>query len=107
MVPGYPVGMWLTLNDLRCESCGAYLHPLLDRCPACGASHASRLQEAAAGPIGAARLAEAPETQQVARNLTTRSTMKVNAVGSSAADATLVDAVTHLADALTYRVTGD
>ncbi len=99
--------MWLTLGDLRCESCGAYLHPLLDGCPACGAPHASRLQEAAAGPIGAARLAEAPETQRVARNLTTRYTMKVNAIGSSAEDATLVDAVTHLADALTYRVSGD
>lgn len=99
--------MWLTLDDLRCESCGAYLHPLLDQCPACGASHASRLPEAAAGPIGAARLAEAPETQRVARNLTNRYTMRVNAVGSSAADATLVDAVTHLADALRYQITGD
>ena len=99
--------MWLTLDDLRCESCGAYVHPLLNGCPACGASHASRLQDAAAGPIGATRLAEAPETQRIARNLTTRYTMKVNAVGSSAADATLVDAVTHLANALTYRVSGD
>ncbi len=107
MAPGYAVRMWLTLDDLRCESCGAYLHPLLDRCPACGAAHASRLPEAAAGPIGAARLAEAPETQRVARNLTTRYTMRVNAVGSAAADATLVDAVTHLADALTYRISGD
>ena len=99
--------MWLTLDDLRCESCGAYVHPLLDRCPACGASHASRLAEAAAGPVGAARLAEAPETQRVARNLTTRYTMRVNAVGSSNADATLVEAVTHLIDALTYRISGD
>ena len=99
--------MWLTLDDLSCGSCGAYVHPLLDRCPACRAAHASRLVEAAAGPIGAARLVESPETQRVARNLTTRYTMKVNAVGSSAVDATLVDAVTHLADALTYRVGGD
>ncbi len=67
----------------------------------------SRRPEAAAGPIGAVRLAEAPETQRVASNLTTRYTMKVNAVGSSAVDATLVDAVAHLADALSYRVSGD
>ena len=99
--------MWLTLDDLRCQSCGAYLHPLLDRCPACGDPHASRLLDAEAGAIGAVRLAESPETQRAARDLTTRYTMKVNAIGSSAAGATLVDAVTHLADALTYRVSGD
>lgn len=107
MVPGYPVGMWLTLNDLRCESCGAYLHPLLDRCPACGASHASRLAEAAAGPIGATRLAESPETLRLAQNLTLRYTIKVNAIGGSEPGATLLTAVAHLAEALTYRMVGD
>ena len=101
------MGMWLSLDDLRCGSCDAFVHPLLDRCPACGGTHVSRRPEAAAGPIGAVRLAEAPETQRVASNLTTRYTMKVNAVGSSAVDATLVDAVAHLADALSYRVSGD
>jgi hypothetical protein len=99
--------MWLTLDDVRCSQCGALVHPLLDACPTCGAPRPSRRQEAAAGPIGAVRLAEAPETQRVARNLTMRYTMKVNALGRSAADATLVDAVAHLADALTYRMAGD
>ncbi len=99
--------MWLTLDDLRCPQCRAFVHPLLDACPTCGAAHPSRRQEAAAGPIGAVRLAEAPETQRVARNLTVRYTMKVNAIGNAAADATLVDAVAHLADALTYRIAGD
>ena len=99
--------MWLTLDDLRCPQCRAFVHPLLDACPACGAARPSRRQEAAAGQIGAVRLAEAPETQRVARNLTVRYTMKVNAIGDAAADATLVDAVAHLADALTYRIAGD
>ena len=99
--------MWLTLDDLRCPQCGAFVHPLLDACPTCDTAHPSLRQEAAAGPIGAVRLAEAPETQRVARDLTLRYTIKVNVVGSSAADATLTDAVTRLADALTYRVAGD
>lgn len=99
--------MWLTLDDLRCPQCRAFVHPLLDACPTCGAARPSRRQEAATGPIGAVRLAEAPETQRVARNLTVRYTMKVNAIGKSGADATLVDAVAHLADALTYRIAGD
>ncbi len=99
--------MWLTLDHLRCPSCGAFVHPLLDTCPTCRAAHASRRDEAAAGAIGAVRLAEAPETQRVARNLTVRYTMKVNAIGDGATDATLVAAVAHLADALSYRMTGD
>lgn len=99
--------MWLTLDDLRCPRCGAFVHPLLDACPTCGAAHPSRRDDAADGPIGAVRLAESPETQQVARELTLRYTMKVNSMGSSVADATLVDAVSHLADALTYLMTGD
>jgi hypothetical protein len=99
--------MWLTLDDLRCPTCGAFVHPLLDACPTCRAAHASRRVEAAAGAIGAVRLAEAPETQRVARDLTVRYTMKVNAIGDGATDATLFAAVAHLADALSYRMTGD
>jgi len=105
--PGYPVGMWLTLDDLRCPACGAFVHPLLDTCPACGAAHRSRREEAAAGPIGAVRLAEAPETLRLAQNLTLRYTIKVNAIGHSEPDATLHSAVAHLAEALTYRISGD
>ena len=103
----YPVRMPLTLDDLRCSKCGGSVHPLLDVCPACGAARRSRRDEAAAGPIGAARLEVAPETESVARSLTMRYTMKVNAIGSSTAGATLADAVGHLADALTYRMAGD
>ena len=99
--------MWLTLDDLRCPQCGAYVHPLLEDCPACGAARSSRRREAEAGPIGAVRLAESPETQRAARNIAMRYTMKVNSMGSSHADATLGDAVAHLVDALTYRVAGD
>ncbi len=99
--------MWLTLDELRCSECDAFVHPLLDACPNCGTACTSRRLEAAAGPIGAVRLVEAPETERVAHNLTVRYTMKVNAVGSGAFDATLAGAVGHLADALTYRVTGD
>ena len=99
--------MWLTLDDLRCPACGAFVHPLLDACPTCGAAHASRRDEAAAGAIGAVRLAEAPETQRAAQNLTLRYTMKVNTMGRSEADATMLSAVAHLADALTYRISGD
>jgi hypothetical protein len=99
--------MSLTLDDLRCPRCGAFVHPLLDACPACGAARPTWRPEAAAGPIGAVRLAEAPETQRFAQNLSTRYTMKVNTMGGSAADATLVDAVAYLADALTYRIAGD
>ncbi len=99
--------MWLTLDDLQCPECGASVHPLLDRCPACGAARASRLDEAAAGPIGAVRLLEAPETQRMARNLTLRYTMKVNMIGGGVGDATLEGAVAHLADALAYRIAGD
>jgi hypothetical protein len=99
--------MWLTLDDLRCTNCGAFVHPLLDACPSCRAAHASRRDEAAAGPIGAVRLAEAPETQRVARNLTVRYTMKVNAIGKDGSEATLEAAVAHLADALSYRMMGD
>ena len=99
--------MWLILDDLRCSQCDAFVHPLLDACPTCGAARPSRRQEAAAGPIGAVRLAEAPETQSIARNLTVRYTMKVNTIGSSALDASLVGAVAHLAAALNYRMVGD
>jgi len=99
--------MWLTLDDLRCSQCRAFVHPLLDACPTCGAARPSRRQEAAGGAIGAARLVEAPETQRLARDLTLRYTIKVNAIGGSQGDATLLDAVAHLADALTYRIAGD
>ena len=99
--------MWLTLDDLRCSQCPAFVHPLLDACPTCGAARQSRRQAAAAGPIGAARLIETPETQRLAHDLTLRYTIKVNAMGSAERDATLVGAVAHLADALTYRITGD
>ena len=99
--------MWLTLDDLRCPECPAFVHPLVEACPACGAARPSRRQAAAAGPIGAARLIEAPETQRLARDLTLRYTIKVNSLGGSEPDATLLGAVAHLADALTYRIAGD
>ena len=99
--------MWLTLDDLRCPACGAFVHPLLDACPSCGAARPSRREEAAGGPIGAVRLAEAPETLRLAQNLTLRYTIKVNAIGHSEPDATLLSAVAHLAEALTYRISGD
>jgi hypothetical protein len=99
--------MSLTVDDLRCSNCGAFVHPLLEVCPSCGTARQSRRPEAAAGAIGALRLAEAPETQGVARNLTMRYTMKVNAIGSGPDDATLVEAVTRLAEAVTYRIAGD
>lgn len=99
--------MWLTLDDLRCLECPAFVHPLLDACPTCGAARPSRREAAAAGPIGAARLIEAPETQRLARDLTLRYTIKVNSMGGSEPDATLLGAVAHLADALTYRIAGD
>jgi hypothetical protein len=99
--------MWLTLDDLRCPECGAFVHPLLDACPACDAPRRSRRPEAAVGSIGAERLIEAPETQRVARDLTLRYTIKVNSMGSAEVDTTLVGAVARLADALTYRVAGD
>jgi hypothetical protein len=53
------------------------------------------------------RLAEAPETLRLAQNLTLRYTIKVNAIGRSEPDATLLSAVAHLAEALTYRMSGD
>jgi hypothetical protein len=99
--------MWLTLDDLRCAQCRAYVHPLVETCPACAAAHQSLVQEAALGPVGAVRLVEAPETQNVARSLAIRYTMKVNAIGNSSASATMVDAVAYLADALPYRIAGD
>ena len=99
--------MWLTLDDLRCPECPAFVHPLVEACPACGAARPSRRQAAAAGPIGTARLIEAPETQRLARDLTLRYTIKVNSLGGSEPDATLLGAVAHLADALTYRIAGD
>ncbi len=103
----YPVGMWLTLDDLRCTRCRAFVHPLVETCPSCAAPHQSLVQEAALGPIGAVRLVEAPETQGVARSLAMRYTMKVNAISDSSAGASIVDAVAYLADALPYRMTGD
>jgi hypothetical protein len=99
--------MWLTLDDLRCPACGAFVHPLLDACPTCGAAHQSQREEAAVGPIGAVRLEEAAETLRLAQNLTLRYTIKVNAIGHSEPNATLLSAVAHLADALTYRISGD
>jgi len=99
--------MWLTLDDLRCGHCGAFAHPLLDACPACDAPRPSHRAEAEAGAIGAVRLVEAPETQRLAQNLTLRYTIKVNAISSSEPGATLLTAVAHLADALTYRISGD
>lgn len=99
--------MWLTLDDLRCTRCGAFAHPLLEACPACDAPRPSRRAEAAAGPIGAVRLAEAPETLRLAQNLTLRYTIKVNSMRSSEPNATLLTAVAHLAEALTYRISGD
>jgi hypothetical protein len=101
------VSVWLALDDLRCAHCGAFAHPLLDRCPACDDPRSSRRAEAATGPIGAVRLAEAPETLRLAQNLTLRYTIKVNAIGGSEPSATLLSAVAHLADALTYRISGD
>ena len=100
-------GMWLTIDDLLCSQCGAFVHPLIDSCPACDVVRAARRGEAAAGPIGAVRLLEAPETQRMARNLTLRYTMKVNAIGGGVTDATLEGAVALLADALAYRIAGD
>jgi hypothetical protein len=99
--------MWLTLDDLQCSECGAFVHPLIDSCPDCGVARASRLGEAAAGPIGAVRLAEAPETERMARNLTLRYTMKINVFGGSVTGATLGGAVGYLAEALPYRMVGD
>lgn len=99
--------MWLTMDELRCSACDAFVHPLLDACPSCGTARSSRRLDAAAGPIGACRLVEAPETERMAYNITVRYTMKVNSIGSGAFMATLEGAVAHLADALTYRVTGD
>ncbi|HEY4945263.1 MAG TPA: hypothetical protein VIH94_03845 [Candidatus Limnocylindrales bacterium] len=99
--------MWLALEDLRCAHCGAFAHPLLDACPACDDPRTARRAEAAAGPIGAVRLAEAPETLRLAQNLTLRYTIKVNSMGRSEAEATLLTAVAHLAEALTYRISGD
>ncbi len=99
--------MWLTLDDLRCTHCRAFAHPLLDACPACDAPRPSRRPEAAAGPIGATRLADAPETLRLAQDLTLRYTMKVNAFGSSEPNVTLLTAVAHLVEALTYRISGD
>ncbi|MDR3546233.1 MAG: SHOCT domain-containing protein [Candidatus Limnocylindrales bacterium] len=99
--------MWLTLDDLQCSECGAFVHPLLESCPDCGTAHASRRDEAAAGPIGAVRLADAPETERMARNLTMRYTMKINVFGGSVAGATLGGAVGYLAEALPYRMVGD
>jgi hypothetical protein len=99
--------MWLTLEELRCPACDAFVHPLLDACPSCGTARPSRRVEAAAGPIGAVRLVEAPETERMAHNITVRYTMKVNSIGSGAFIATLAGAVAHLADALTYRLAGD
>jgi hypothetical protein len=99
--------MWLTLDDLQCPECGAFVHPLIDSCPECGEARVSRRDEAAAGPIGAVRLAEAPETERMARNLTLRYTMKVNVFGGSVTGATLGGAVGYLAEALPYRMVGD
>jgi hypothetical protein len=99
--------MWLTLDELRCSACNAFVHPLLDACPSCGTARASRRLEAASGPIGAVRLVEAPEIERIAYHITVRYTMKVNSLGGGSFDPNPVSAVALLAAALTYRMTGD
>jgi hypothetical protein len=58
--------MPVEMADLFCESCASYVHAFLDSCPACGAAHASRYEDARADPIGGALRAADPSVQHAA-----------------------------------------
>lgn len=53
--------MPLAPGDLFCDSCGSYVHPFLDACPACGARMHGRYADVARGDdLGLARLLRHP-----------------------------------------------
>ncbi len=59
---GYPACMTTGTDALFCSVCSGYVHPFLDACPTCGATHASRYDEAVRGDsLGLASLPADPD----------------------------------------------
>ena len=79
--------MRLALADLLCQSCGGYVHPFFDRCPACGAPRPSRYGELLDGSdLGAASMAADPALTKAATDSIRRATtlLALRGMGSRA-----------------------
>ncbi len=93
--------MQLVLDDLICPACAGYVHPFLDRCPACGGQRESRYGDAAAtGDLGAGALVESDGIRSAVRSVVLRYSLK--AMGGPVEDH-LADGLAVVAGSLTYR----
>ena len=106
--------MELHLRDVFCPTCDSYVHPFLDRCPACGADRTSRYDAAFADsdpdvpsllddPALEAALRETPRTQDLIAH---RNGAIAAGVTGGAADADLATLIDRLAGSITYRSYG-
>jgi hypothetical protein len=110
--------MRLALADLLCQSCGGYVHPFFDRCPACGAPRPSHLEELLEGSdLGAAAMAADPAVTKAAADSIRRTTtlLALRGMGSRAGlqaepdEDESVDAaqmIDFVGGKMTYRVFG-
>jgi hypothetical protein len=107
--------MPIAMADLFCESCASYVHAFLDRCPACGAVHVSRYQDARADPMGGGLRAADPAVQQAAEEahkgqivmaFRRGGIFAMGATGADDADKPDVPAIINRVAALTYRLYG-
>lgn len=97
----YALGMHLVVDDLLCPSCSGYVHPFLERCPACGADRAGRFDDAvASGALGAQALLADEGTERAAHFVVLRYSLR----SASQTSLAKVDAAFKLvAGSLAYR----
>ncbi len=78
--------MRLALADLLCQSCGGYVHPFFDRCPACGSLRPSHAELLDGSDLGAASMAADPAVTKAAADSIRRTTtlLALRGMGSRA-----------------------
>jgi len=68
--------MRIVESELFCPTCGSYVHPFLERCPACGAARSPRFADILAEPdAGLAALGDDPRVRSNARAVILRYTV--------------------------------
>lgn len=106
--------MPLAVDDLYCTACHGYVHPFLERCPACGAGHPSRFEEALRDlGTGPTSLADDPTVRDAAGELVRRYTLLTGRRGTltfgdrdDAPADDIAGLVDRVARSLTYRAFG-
>jgi hypothetical protein len=93
--------MHLVVDDLLCPSCSGYVHPFLERCPACGADRAGRFDDAVtSGALGAQALLVDEATERAAHFVVLRYSLR----SASQTSLAKIDAAFRLvAGSLAYR----